>query len=138
MKRVTRVVLHATWFLLINAAVGLAQGQTLRWMEKLDRGVVAVHQSDGKVFVSWRLLASDPEHVTFNVYRETFVAAAGPVDSGKFASRADAPAGTVKVNEAPLTQETWLVDSHPRLDRRTRYSVTTVVAGKEGERSSAF
>ena len=28
-------------------------------MEKLDRGVVAVRQPDGKVFVSWRILRDD-------------------------------------------------------------------------------
>ena len=38
-------------------------------MEKLGRGVVAIHQGDGKVFVSWRLLGTDPEAIAFNVYR---------------------------------------------------------------------
>ena len=36
--------------------------------ERLGRGVVAVKQPDGKVFVSWRLLATDPPGVTFDVY----------------------------------------------------------------------
>jgi rhamnogalacturonan endolyase len=36
--------------------------------ERLGRGVVAIAQPDGKVFVSWRLLASDPPGVTFDVY----------------------------------------------------------------------
>jgi rhamnogalacturonan endolyase len=38
-------------------------------MEKLDRGVVALKTSAG-VFVSWRLLGSEPAGVRFNVYRE--------------------------------------------------------------------
>jgi rhamnogalacturonan endolyase len=30
-----------------------------RQMEKLGRGVVAISQGDGKVFVDWRMLATD-------------------------------------------------------------------------------
>lgn len=37
-------------------------------MERLDRGVVAIQQSDGKVFVSWRLLANDAPDTAFNPY----------------------------------------------------------------------
>src|SRR5688500_2776566 len=42
-----------------------------RHMEKLGRGVVAIHQGEGKVFVSWRLLGTDPEAVAFDVYRKS-------------------------------------------------------------------
>ena len=42
-----------------------------RQMERLGRGVVAVNQGDGKVFVSWRLLGDDPEATAFNLYRAT-------------------------------------------------------------------
>lgn len=38
-------------------------------MERLDRGVVALPESNGSVYVGWRLLASDPANVTFDVYR---------------------------------------------------------------------
>ncbi|UOQ51200.1 hypothetical protein MUN80_15670 [Hymenobacter cellulosivorans] len=37
--------------------------------ERLGRGVVAVAQPDGRIFVSWRLLASDPASVRFTLYR---------------------------------------------------------------------
>ena len=40
-----------------------------RQMEYLGRGVVAVRNAEGKVFVSWRLLASEPKDKAFNVYR---------------------------------------------------------------------
>ena len=62
-------------------------------VERLSRGVVAVPQSDGSVFISWRLLADDPDGVGFNVYRETaavanaqgdLFAAAGLSRSGAF------------------------------------------------------
>ena len=42
-----------------------------RQMEKLGRGVVAVNQGEGKVFVSWRLLGTEPDSIAFNVYRTT-------------------------------------------------------------------
>jgi len=39
-----------------------------RKMEKLDRGVVAVRNSVGNYFVSWRYLVTDPEDVQYNLY----------------------------------------------------------------------
>ena len=59
--------------------------------ERLDRGVVAVRQADGKVFVSWRTLKSDTKDMAFDVYRN----------------------GT-KLNKKPLTEGgTWFVDEEP-------------------------
>ena len=66
-------------------ALPLGAKEKLRYMEKLDRGLVAVQQSDGKVFLSWRLLASDPDGVAFNVYRE-MERPATAADPGRFAS----------------------------------------------------
>src|SRR5262245_27204693 len=43
----------------------------LRHMEALGRGVVAVHQGEGKVFVGWRLLGTDPDDIAFNLYRKS-------------------------------------------------------------------
>jgi rhamnogalacturonan endolyase len=40
-----------------------------RLMEKLDRGIVAVYAGQGKVFISWRLLGTDPDKISFNLYR---------------------------------------------------------------------
>lgn len=37
---------------------------------KLDRGLVALRQDDGSVFLSWRLFADDPGSVTFAVVRQ--------------------------------------------------------------------
>ncbi len=70
----------------------------LRQMEKLGRGVVAVHYEEGKVFVGWRLLGTDPDGIAFNVYRKT--AASTPV----------------KLNAAPLPSATSLVDE--KADKR--------------------
>ena len=46
-------------------------------MERLNRGLVAIHHGGGRVFVSWRLLGTDPAGVAFNVYR--IVGNAAPV-----------------------------------------------------------
>ena len=92
--------------------------------ERLDRGVVAVRQADGKVFVSWRMLKSDTKDMAFDVYRN----------------------GT-KLNKKPLTEGgTWLVDEEPMgeavyqvisrgkrkeaLGRRTLATVGTQESGK--------
>lgn len=40
-----------------------------RVMEKLDRGLVAIRQADGGVFLSWRALDSDPRDLAFHIYR---------------------------------------------------------------------
>jgi len=61
-------------------------------MEKIDRGVVAIHEGDGKVFVSWRLLATDAPDTAFNLYRT----AAG--------------AAPLKINDKPLAGPTFFID----------------------------
>ncbi len=38
-------------------------------LEQLDRGVVAMATTDGNVYVGWRLLASDPADIGFDVFR---------------------------------------------------------------------
>ena len=80
---------------LIMTAIGVhAQArydyQTLK-TEALDRGVVALRQSDGRVFISWRLLRSDRKDEAFDVFRDG-----------------------VKLNSQPLTAGgTWFIDNQP-------------------------
>jgi rhamnogalacturonan endolyase len=40
-----------------------------RVQEPLNRGMIALYDRDGNVYVGWRLLQSDPEDVGFNIYR---------------------------------------------------------------------
>jgi len=105
-------------------------------MERLSRGVVAVHQPDGRVFVSWRLLGTDPTGVTFNIYRTT--APAPATETGPFGPRNDAPAAPTKLNTKPLAAGTWFVDAGASLQRATSYFVRSVVNGTEGEPSAPF
>jgi rhamnogalacturonan endolyase len=107
-------------------------------VERLSRGVVGVQQPDGKVFVSWRLLAGDAPGTAFNVYRTT---APGPVP---VAFPGQAPAGAergpvmTRLNDAPLAGPTWILDPQPNLDRETAYFVRAIVDGAEGEPSRPF
>ena len=105
---------------LLATALAPLAASAVPLVEHLGRGLVATQQSDGKVFLSWRLLADDPADIAFNVYRTTEPpAGAKPIDFGIFASTPDTPAGTVKLNAAPLTDVTWFSDSTPGLHYRT-------------------
>lgn len=100
-------------------------------MEHLDRGLVGIHKSDGAVFLSWRLLATDPEDVAFNVYRRTAVE--HQMDWGIFASASDPQPADVRLNAAPIRDVTWFVDEAPHLHFDTLYYVRPVVEGEELE-----
>jgi rhamnogalacturonan endolyase len=91
-----------------------------RMMEHLSRGIVAVNQGGGKVFISWRLLATDPDDVAFNIYRTT------------------GNAHMIKLNTKPIVESTNYVDEKADTSRQNSYTVKTVVKGKETEESKAF
>jgi rhamnogalacturonan endolyase len=65
--------------------------------EKLDRGVVAVAQADGSVYVGWRSLKSDPANIGFVVWRRegsekpTLLTSTAITDSTNFVDRTAAP-----------------------------------------------
>jgi len=101
-------------------------------VERLRRGLVALQQSDGRVFLSWRLLADDPVDVAFNVYRRTGAPEGGELaDFGIYQSSPDPAAETVKLNADPITDVTWFIDAQPALYRDTSYFVRAVVGGVE-------
>jgi rhamnogalacturonan endolyase len=76
MQLITRLLI-----LLLLSASSFASRQ----LERLDRGFVAIH-TPTNVFLSWRMLATDPTNVVFDVY-----------------------AGGQKLNSAPLTNATSFV-----------------------------
>jgi len=76
--------------ILLLGLVSAAPAQ--RQMENLTRGIVAVKQAGGGVYIGWRLFGTDPETVTFNLYRLTGSSAA------------------VKVNEIPIAGATNYID----------------------------
>ena len=76
--------------LLMTTSMQAQQPTPKSQMEKLDRGVVAVRPSWTN-YISWRLLGTDPQNVTFDLYRdgelikenisETFAQDGGTVNS---------------------------------------------------------
>jgi rhamnogalacturonan endolyase len=50
---------------LLSSAAAVAQPV----MENLSRGVIAVRTGETTAYVGWRLLATDPTDVAFNLYR---------------------------------------------------------------------
>lgn len=91
-----------------------------RRMEYLGRGVAAVNAGDGKVFVSWRMVATDPDNIAFNVYR---VAGDNP---------------PTKLNPQPLTAATSYVDTTADLKQGNSYFVKPIINGVEGDMSKPF
>jgi len=91
-----------------------------RQMEKLGRGVVAVNQGDGKVYVGWRLLGTDPDDIAFNLYRS-----AGNAEP-------------VKLNKEPITGSTNFVDTGVNLGESNSYFVKPVLKGAEQASSAVF
>jgi rhamnogalacturonan endolyase len=89
--------------LLSAAALGLATTAAAapRWMEKLDRGAVAVPAAGGGVLISWRLLATDAPKTAFDVYRDGTQVNAQPLSGG-----------TNFVDKAGTPQSTYVVKSH--------------------------
>ena len=103
---------HALILLLIALTLALP-ALAQRPMEYLTRGLVAVHQGEGKVFVSWRLLGTDPDDVAFNLYRA--------VSGGQ----------PVKLNKEPIRTSTHFDDTGATLDAPTTYTVRAVRSGQE-------
>ena len=87
-------ILDTMTLIMVAGLTALAQPKydySLLSTEKLDRGVVAIRQSDGRAFISWRTLMTDPKGAAFDVYR-----------NGQ------------KLNQAPLTKGgTWFIDDNP-------------------------
>lgn len=104
----------ATGFLVCALAVPLTGRQSDK-ATSLARGVVALPNEDGKVTVSWRLLASDSADTSFNVYRRDHYA--GP--------------DYVRVTSTPLLESTTYVDNSARPGHSYRYRVHAVARGRE-------
>ena len=87
--------------------------QAQRQMEYLNRGIVAMPDGKGNIFVSWRLFATDSNNIVFNVYRS--------VNDAK----------AVKLNTKPITAVTSWLDEKADAGKSYTYQVATIVNGKE-------
>ena len=104
----------------LTIALAAGQAQAQRAVENLGRGVVAIRTGDSTVYVGWRLLGTDPKDLAFNVYRAT--------GSGQ-------PA---KLNAAPATNTTDLLDTTADLAQSNMYTVRPVLRGVELAASAPF
>jgi hypothetical protein len=107
-----------------TAPVGV---EALRPVEWLTRGLVAAKVSGG-VFLSWRLLADEPDGISFNVYRDgELLTAIAPRDVQPESNYATNP-GIVKTNVTP----TNYTDAAGTIE--SVYEVAPVIGGVEGEK----
>ena len=101
--------------LLLSGSLVFAQ----RKMEYLDRGLIAMPDRKGHLFVSWRLLGTEDPATTFNVYRNT---------GGK----------AVKLNPQPVEASTSFMDSTADLSQEHQYTVKAVVKKKEEKNGAVY
>jgi rhamnogalacturonan endolyase len=99
--------------LLIFANNGMVSAQ--RQMENLDRGIIALRQGADSVFVSWRLLGTEPADLAFNVYRAT------------------GNAEPVLLNKEPLKEGTFYLDKGVDFSMPNKYFVKAIIDTKEIE-----
>jgi len=83
-------------------------------MEYLNRGIVAVNQGGGKAYIGWRLLATDPDDIAFNLYKK---------ESGKNT--------IIKLNASPIKTSTNFVDNNVQTENENIYYVRPILKGKE-------
>ncbi|MCL1867061.1 MAG: hypothetical protein FWF82_06595, partial [Oscillospiraceae bacterium] len=89
-----------------------------RISEYLNRGVVAI-ATGRNAFISWRLLATEPQNIGFNLYRIT-------------------DGVTTKLNTAVLTGGTNFTDTTVNLSKDNTYFVTTVLNGVENATDGVY
>ncbi|MCX8093543.1 MAG: hypothetical protein N3E50_05185, partial [Candidatus Goldbacteria bacterium] len=77
-----------------------------RYMENLDRGVVAVWLGSNRVWVGWRMLGTDPTSIAFNVYRNG-----------------------ARINSSPITTVTYYIDTAG--SQTASYYIRPVIDGIE-------
>src|SRR5215212_5073832 len=96
----TRLAIVITIILLLLPTPLPAQRQ----MEFLSRGLLAVPRPDNKVFLSWRLLATDPDNISFNIYRDN-----------------------IKLNDTPISTSTCFLDEKTDPTKPATYSLRPII-----------
>ncbi len=102
-------VLHL--WVIISCVLVTGRADGARLMENLDRGVVAVNRGDD-VFISWRILGTEPQDIAFNIYRNS-----------------------EKINAEPITESSNYVDDDGGAG--DTYHVTSIVDGTESQPSKS-
>ena len=85
--------------------------------EPLGRGLVALPNADGSIYLGWRLLKNDPKDIAFDVYRRT------------------ESQDSQKLTEVPISKTTDFVDKTPLAGIQNEYVVVPVAGGQKGQPS---
>ncbi len=86
-----------------------------RYMENLNRGLIAVRTSPNQVFLSWRILGTEPEVTTFNVYRDG-----------------------VKLNSSPVITTTNFIDNSANNSTYTVRAIINNLEQKDSEKAKIW
>ncbi|MYM35784.1 rhamnogalacturonan lyase [Duganella sp. FT94W] len=95
--------------LLVSASVAAAPP---RQIEKLDRGVVAIHTDHGN-FISWRALGDEPATLAFNLYRDGVKLNAQPLTLTNYSDAAGAASARYTVRAVRDNTEVAGDDARP-------------------------
>jgi rhamnogalacturonan endolyase len=110
MKSIFTPVFLSLLFVITGFSVIEKPALPVRQKERIDRGLVAVRSDKDAIFISWRLLDSDPAGIKFNLYR-----------------------GKTKLNKEAILLSNYL----DKDTTATEYTVKPVVKGREtGEKYS--
>ncbi len=112
----TRNILTLLAFLLVTVSLASAQRQ----MENLDRGVVALRTATDSVYIGWRMLGTESEDISFNVYQQ-----AGNKKP-------------VKINKNPVIESTNFVAGSINFAKDNAWFVKSILNGIEQEASKPF
>ncbi|WP_244518664.1 rhamnogalacturonan lyase [Arachidicoccus rhizosphaerae] len=104
---------------MLSGLVFLPAAKGQRTMEYLDRGVYAINEGNGQVFVSWRLFENEDNSVGFNLYRVT-------------------NGDTTRLNQKPLMEGTDFTDNTSDTSAVNTYFVRTVKGGIEKSTDGSF
>ena len=107
-------------YLIIFILIHCIMSQAQRQMEFLDRGLVAVRYSADSVFISWRLLGTESQDLSFNIYKRT------------------GTGNALKLNRTVLTKGTNYLDSKSDHSQPISYYVKAISKGKEMEQSKTL
>lgn len=94
--------------------------QPPKQVEKLDRGLLAMPSGAASIYINWRLLATDPANVGFNLYRSS--------NNGAF----------TKINATPIVTTTDYLDTTATRSVITKYFLKPVINGVEQTQSETY
>jgi rhamnogalacturonan endolyase len=126
----SQVQAEATTAAVKAKAINLASASTRgKQMEKLDRGVVAINTGKSN-FISWRLLGTDPDNISFNIYRGQEKLNRVPQRETNFTDEAGTTASSYTIR--PVIDGAELLADTPKSTWRNSYKTIPVQKPADG------